>query len=359
MANLQFPFMPNVAQPIVGPSPWPHRWAWLLACATFPLVWWGGFVTATGSGMAFRDWLTSDGVLMPFYPWLNSTGEKFIEHGHRLLGMLAGVLTIAVVISTWLVEPRRWVRWYSAALLIGVVLQGVLGGLRVVLDERLLALLHGCTGPLFFAATAAMVGITSPRWRHSPGGHSPAIGGGDYLAGMSQASAAASSLLRLAILTATLAYLQLVLGVVVRHSPLMHAEGAATVFRIAVYFHVLVAFVVSYYILRLAHSCYGRAVCPRLAAGLAALILVQLLLGASTWLVKYGLPAWTFPLVGEVGYANHASGLVPAAVAAGHGAVGALIFALSTAAAVRAAQLAGLGAMRSPMTAGRLQGVVA
>ena len=33
-----------------------------------------------------------------------------------------------------------------------VIFQGVLGGMRVLLDERTLAMLHGCTGPLFFAS---------------------------------------------------------------------------------------------------------------------------------------------------------------------------------------------------------------
>jgi len=67
-------------------SPWPHRCAWLLVCATFPLIWVGGLVTTTDAGMAFRDWITSDGYFMPFYPWLSSAGDKFVEHGHRLLG---------------------------------------------------------------------------------------------------------------------------------------------------------------------------------------------------------------------------------------------------------------------------------
>src|SRR5262245_15685441 len=95
-------------------SRWPRRLAWALACATFPLVWWGGFVAATGSGMALRDWLTSDGVLMPLYPWFSSAGEKFIEHGHRLLGMLAGVLSIALLASTLLTRSTRAARWAAA-----------------------------------------------------------------------------------------------------------------------------------------------------------------------------------------------------------------------------------------------------
>jgi cytochrome c oxidase assembly protein subunit 15 len=61
------------------------------------LIWVGGLVTTTGAGMAFKDWLTSDGHFMLFYPWLDSEGDKFVEHGHRLLGATAGFLAIALV----------------------------------------------------------------------------------------------------------------------------------------------------------------------------------------------------------------------------------------------------------------------
>jgi cytochrome c oxidase assembly protein subunit 15 len=321
--------------------------AWLLACTTFPLVWWGGFVTATGSGMAFKDWLTSDGVFMPFYPWLSSAGDKFIEHGHRLLGMLAGVLTIALVVSLWIAEPRRWVRVFGAALLAGVVVQGVLGGLRVVLDERVLALLHGCTGPLFFAACAAMVPITSRRWT------SVAVGGVSEADHSFQRNASSASetpptnprdprLLRFAVLTAMLAYLQLVIGVVVRHSPLMVSESAAGIFQIAVYFHVLMAIAVTAHVLLLAHKCFWRGVCPGLALSLAALINMQLLLGVGTWLVKYGVPQWATAIIGEWSFSNTESGLTQAGIIAGHGAVGALIVALCVVIALEVARSAGL-----------------
>ena len=114
--------------------------------------------------MAFRDWITSDGYFMPFYPWLSSAGDKFVEHGHRLFGMTAGILSIVLVIVTWRTEPRSWVRKFSLVILAGVILQGILGGMRILLDERTLALVHGCTGPLFFALTVAMVVFTSKWW---------------------------------------------------------------------------------------------------------------------------------------------------------------------------------------------------
>lgn len=351
-----------MSQPVKTPvSPWPHRWAWLLACATFPLVWWGGFVSATGSGMAFRDWLTSDGVLMPLYPWLSSAGDKFIEHGHRLLGMLAGTLTIALVISTWMGDSRRWVRWYSVGLFGGVLLQGILGGMRVVLDQRTLALIHGVTGPVFFVGAVAMLAITSPRWLSAPS--LPPDGGNERDTGPAQARIARPAiddrLVRMTIVTAILAFLQLVLGAVVRHSPLMLADSAATIFRIAVYFHVLVAFVFAFYCLRLAHKCYWGRVCPTSAIWLAALVVSQLALGAATWLVKYGLPAWTFQLVGEVDYANHASNVTGALIAAGHGAIGSLLLAVCAVIVLAVARQRGAGAPRLQAPAPRITGVLA
>lgn len=325
-------------------SPWPHRWAWLLACATFPLVWWGGFVTATGSGMAFKDWLTSDGVFMPLYPWLSSAGDKFIEHGHRLLGMLAGILTIALLISLYIAEPRRWVRRFGVALLLGVIAQGILGGMRVVLDERMLALIHGCTGPLFFAAAAAMVAVTSQSWR----GPNPAACG-----------LASPKLFRLAILTAVLAYLQLVVGAVVRHSPLMLTEGAANIFQIAVYFHVILALAVTFHVLRLARKCFWSRVSRTLSVSLALLIGVQLLLGVSTWMLKYGMPQWVTGIIGETGHFNRAAGTASAAIVTAHGAVGALIVALCVVLALQVARQLGVASPSRRPNGIHLAGVIA
>ena len=347
-------------------SRWPHRWAVLLACATFPLLWWGGLVTATGSGMAFSDWLTSDGVFMPLYPWLSSTGEKFIEHGHRLLGMLAGLLTIALVISTFMSEPRRWVRWLSVVLLVGVVLQGVLGGLRVKVDAaapeaaRIIALIHGCTGPLFFAMCAAMAAVTSRRWIE----HSPAILAGSRIESGTSVDdangrrARMARLYRLSILTAILAYLQLVVGAIVRHSPLMLADGAAAVFQTAVYFHVLLALAVTFHVLLLAHKCFWGRVCRGPAVGLALLIGIQLLLGVSTWMVKYGLPAWATNIIGETGHFNRASDFVSSAIITAHGAVGSLIVAFAVVIALRIGRHIGFRSLSLPAAA-PVAGVVA
>jgi cytochrome c oxidase assembly protein subunit 15 len=297
-----------------------HRWAWLLACATFPLIWWGGLVTTTGAGMAFRDWLTSDGYFMPFYPWLSSTGDKFIEHGHRLLGMFVGLLSIGLVAITWVTSESSVVRKMSLAVLAGVLLQGLLGGMRVVFDERTLALIHGCTGPLFFALCAATVVVSSPSWQAAPS-RSP--------------TAHDKKFFRLALLTALLAYGQLVAGAVLRHSPHLLGPNAAVVFHAAVYFHLLLALAIAVHAMLLVIRVRHSASAGGMSIVLLALVGVQLLLGASTWIVKYGLPRWAVNLFGELSRANTADDMFQALIVTTHVAVGSLILVTALAITLR------------------------
>lgn len=276
--------------------------------------------------MAFRDWLTSDGYLMPFYPWLHATGDKFIEHGHRLLGMTVGLLAIGLVGITWMKDSRHWVRMFSLAILAGVILQGVLGGMRVVFDERTLALVHGCTGPLFFAMCVAMVVVTSP----------PPLAG---LAICPQQT----KFLRLAVLTTILAYLQLVAGAVVRHSPHLIGQSASAIFQAAVYLHVLLAIaIVVHGVLLL-----GQAIRCRIPTGrcslLATLIGLQIVLGGSTWIVKYGLPHWATRMFGEMTFTNTADNALQAIIVTSHVAVGSLILVTALAIALRAARRFNVG----------------
>ena len=103
-------------------SPWPHRWAVVLACATFPLVWVGGLVTTTDAGMAVPDWPSTFGYNMFLYPWqswLAGPWDLFVEHGHRLLASSVGLMTIGLVIvlagsrASWLTYGLvlAWTGW--------------------------------------------------------------------------------------------------------------------------------------------------------------------------------------------------------------------------------------------------------
>ena len=144
---------------------WPHRLAVITACATFPLLFIGGLVTSKGAGLAVPDWPTTFGYNMFLYPWSKMVGNIFYEHSHRLVASAVGFLTIALALSLWLQERRKWLRWLGVIALALVVLQGVLGGLRVTLLEQSLAIVHASLAQAFFALTVSLALFTSPEWR--------------------------------------------------------------------------------------------------------------------------------------------------------------------------------------------------
>ena len=118
-------------------SPWPHRWAWVLACGVFPLIWMGGLVTTYEAGMSVPDWPTTyHSWFYPLQKWLWNFNDLFLEHSHRTIAQIDGIIAIILIVLIWRWEPRKSVRWLAVAILVGLISQGVLGGLRVVLDER-------------------------------------------------------------------------------------------------------------------------------------------------------------------------------------------------------------------------------
>src|SRR5215204_5155333 len=121
-----------------------HLIAVLTACATFPLIFMGGLVTSHGAGMSVPDWPNSYGYNMFLFPPRLWIGGIFYEHTHRLMGTVVGLLSIALCVAAWKTEPRRWVRALAMAVLAVVIVQGILGGLRVVLVQLDLAIVHAC-----------------------------------------------------------------------------------------------------------------------------------------------------------------------------------------------------------------------
>ncbi|MGH7264342.1 MAG: COX15/CtaA family protein, partial [Candidatus Rokuibacteriota bacterium] len=145
-----------------------HRLASLTALATLVLIVAGGLVTNTGAALAVPDWPTTFGHNMFLFPWAGMVGGVFYEHSHRLLGAVVGLLTLGLAAALWLTEARRWVRLAGAAAVGVVCVQGLLGGLRVVLLEDALAIVHGCLAQAFFALVVALAAFTSPRWTAAP-----------------------------------------------------------------------------------------------------------------------------------------------------------------------------------------------
>jgi heme a synthase len=245
-------------------SLWPHRLAVITACATFPLLFIGGLVTSKGAGLAVPDWPTTFGYNMFLYPWSKMVGNIFYEHSHRLVASAVGFLTIALALSLWLQEPRKWLRWLGVAALALVVVQGVLGGLRVTLLEHSLAIVHASLAQAFFALTISLALFTSKEWREKIA----EVPLADY-----------GRLRRLAAVTTGLIYLQVMFGAVLRHTGLR--LDAHLLFAALVTLHVVLLTVRIFK----DHSDHRRLTRPALF--LSAMLLVQLFLGTVSYLAKF------------------------------------------------------------------------
>src|SRR5437870_12618978 len=137
-----------------------HRFALLVACATFFLIIAGALVTSHDAGLATPDWPLSNGQVFP-----KMVGNLFWEHGHRLVATTVGLLTIALVVYLFRSEKRRWVRRLGLLALAAVIAQGLLGGLTVKLMLPLtVSAAHATLAQLFFCTTVSLAVFTSASW---------------------------------------------------------------------------------------------------------------------------------------------------------------------------------------------------
>ena len=292
-----------------------HRLAVATAGATLVLLFLGGLVTSTGSGLAVPDWPLSFGQVFP-----PMVGGVLFEHGHRLAATFVGSLTL--VLAGWLIvrEPRPGVRLLGMLALFAVTLQGVLGGVTVLYKLPLaVSVTHACLAQVFFCLTVTLAVVTGDGWRRPL----PTLGVG-------------AGLPALAIATTVLVFAQLVLGALMRH---MKAGLAIPDFPLA-FGRLLPPLVTPLITIHFAHRVGAlivlaavstlalrarRAPQPLrrpafLAAGLVAL---QLLLGATIiWSRRAVVPTTTHVVIGAALLASclvvalRASRLVPRRAAA-------------------------------------------
>ena len=201
-------------------NPWLNRFAIFTAIATLLLIGVGGLVTSKGAGMAVPDWPTSYGYNMFALPFKFWKGGAFHEHTHRLVASTVGLLTAILAIWLWAAETsgrtRRngilsivlvlllvsgmmgvrinpvfisiasvaligivfgfyklsttsGLRWYGIVALSAVILQGVLGGLRVVLFQDQIGIFHATLAQLFLVLISLIALFTSRWWRRLSG----------------------------------------------------------------------------------------------------------------------------------------------------------------------------------------------
>jgi cytochrome c oxidase assembly protein subunit 15 len=238
----------------------------LTACATFVLLLLGAVVTTFRVGMADPIW--------PTYPWhllLVSWEEPrpgfLVEHSHRLAGYIVGCCVIVLAVGLWRNNQPRGIRWLGVAALLGVIIQGLLGGFRVILDRYLgnnLALIHGCFAQLVFGMLVILATLTS-----SP-----------VPLPSSSLGAARRRLARVSLATCFLVYVQIIFGALFRHTYSTWGQRG----------HLLTAFAVVAGTAWIVKETIDLRIGDRklkLAVGcLAALVALQLFLGVEAWMVR-------------------------------------------------------------------------
>jgi heme a synthase len=258
---------------------WHHRYATLVAACTVLLIAAGGMVTSTESGLSVPDWPTTYGWNMFTFPLSKWVGGIRYEHSHRLIASTVGFLTIILALWTWKVEPRAWVRKLGFTALGAVVLQGLLGGITVLLFlPPAVSIGHAGLAQIFFCLTVTMALVTSPGWKYAV------------------QPVEDPTLRKVAALTTALVYAQILVGALMRHNdaglaipdfPLAfgHVIPPAWTAKVAIHFmHRLGAMVVAAMILATAgHVLYHhrqRRDLARPALLLVALVFFQIALGA-------------------------------------------------------------------------------
>ena len=291
--------------------------AWFAAIGSLwvlVLIFLGAFTTSTNSGMAFPDWPLSNGSVNPA-GWLTQL-DKFAEHSHRLSASLMGLITIAIAVWIHRTESRVWLRRLAVAAVCLVIFQGVVGGLRVLLDGmqvnmvntsvgRLFAMLHACLAQLFVCNLIAIALACTRPW-------------------IERSLPVADGVRRLGVACCALLFTQLAIAAVLRHSfaglaiptfPYATADGgllpAVWSFPVAIHFaHRTMAVVLTVFLIWFALKIRLDRGAPLLMRAGATLLIVllglQITLGAQI--------IWTYRSV---------------AMTTGHVLVGALTLALA------------------------------
>jgi heme A synthase len=191
--------------------------------------------------------------------------------------VIALLLGVAAAVTS---GPHRWLRRLASLSLVAVMVQGLLGGYRVYLDQLAgveLAIVHGTLGQVVFCLLLATLTLARPP-RPVPDAERDRVG-------------------TLALALPAVVFVQLVWGVLVRHA------GSPFMQRL----HILTAFVVAglcvWLAVRVLATPDGRWHLGGSARHLLGIVGVQVLLGVEAWMGKFaaaGPQAAVPPLLREV-----------------------------------------------------------
>lgn len=278
----------------------------------------GASVTTMRAGDSDPEW-----SLFGIISWFRDAQAGLaVELNHRKFGLLLGLVGLILVYRIWRKERRAWVRRSAYATMLLLLLQGVLGGVRVLVisdpawfeslqpffggasayDVSMrIAMLHGSLAQALFCIYVILAVVSSKAWML-----------GEYPISRSAASRGTKLLL---VATSIALFVQLVLGTYVRHS-----EGKG------VPLHIVGACVATGLLLWLAKRAKSKhpEAFPvwHLGGLLRFLLFLQIFLGLVSWAV---IQKSNYALPGDVAFL----------VRVGHLANGAMMLAICITATIR------------------------
>ena len=269
------------ARPVSGN--WLGAFAFVSACIVFLMIVTGGIVTGFEAGLAVPDWPNSYGHNMLLYPLSEMISDLdngiYYEHAHRLTGMYVGLTTMTLCAMLWWGDRRLWVGVAGTVILLMVIGQGVLGGLRVtgvltmtddpsiLSPSTALGIVHGVFGQICFAGMVLIAAVTTSRWSSGP-------------KAQPHVSASTDRMLGVILLVAFL--LQLIIGATYRHLIVemgVKSDESMLLLMGHIFMAVLVTILAILNGLRSASTHGAEPILKRVGLILLALVGVQLLLG--------------------------------------------------------------------------------
>ncbi|MCO6438421.1 MAG: hypothetical protein J5J06_15130 [Phycisphaerae bacterium] len=254
-----------------------HVAAVVLAVLVFPLLFVGAGVTSKGAGMAYPDWPTSGGHLLNPPGWWVVEATRW-EHGHRLIGWTVGMTAIIVAaLGHRMGGVLRVLGWTTLG---AIIIQGILGGMRVWEVSTLLAMIHGVFGQACFCLAACTALVSSRAWSEERDGQRADAAG--FLRGLSTLAAVAT-------------FIQLLTGALLRH----FLNNAALVVHL--FWALVVMILVGWVGIWLAGSFSRASALGKAGRALGVLLAIQVVLGVATFIVIFGgvtdwpLLAWLLP----------------------------------------------------------------
>ena len=180
---------------------WLRRFSKLTVFSTLFLIFAGALVKSHEVGLSVPDWPTTYGKQMFAFPLSDMVGGIFYEHGHRIIATIVGFFTMIQAIWLGFSHHPDWLKKLGFSALAMVVIQGLFGGITVLLFlPPLVSIIHGILAQTFFIMTIIIAySMSQERENRVDNGMVQAIRKGALLMG-------------------GLVYIQLILGALMRHT---------------------------------------------------------------------------------------------------------------------------------------------